>query len=116
MNTDSINELSKTVLEHCAARDWDPDERALAISVAIEAGELLEHFQFDNYAIRSDFAEVSSEVADVFIYMLQLCAKQNINLGEAVVAKLEKSAKKYPVGLTHEEQYTAKLEHRKRNR
>lgn len=77
-------------------RDWDqfhsPDN--LAKSISIEAGELLECFQWNN---EYDLENVTDEMADVFVYLLDLANKLNIDLLEVTDKKIDKNAEKYPV-------------------
>lgn len=61
----------------------------LAVSLALEASEVLEHFQWSDAA--DDRDELASELADVMLYLLQLASISEIDLGEAVIAKLEKN-------------------------
>ncbi len=61
--------------------------RNLAISLAIEAAEILEHFQFTDEVKEKD--ELGSELADVTLYLLQLAAVSGIDLEQAVLKKLE---------------------------
>ena len=77
-------------------RDWDQfhSPENLAKSIAIEAGELLECFQWDNNYNKEN---VCDELADVFNYCFQLASKLNINPEEIILNKLEKTRKKYPV-------------------
>ena len=87
-----ISELRKFNEE----RDWDQfhTEENLAKSICIEAGELLECFQW-NHDYELD--EVSEELADVFSYCIMLADKLNLNIEEIVLSKLEKTRLKYPV-------------------
>ena len=64
-------------------------KRNLAISLVLEATEVLEHFQWDEDSSRPD--ELADELADVMLYLLQLASFSNIDLGEAVMAKLQKN-------------------------
>lgn len=77
-------------------RDWDQfhTEENLAKSISIEAGELLECFQWDN---SYDREEVSEELADVLSYCIMLADKMNVDIEEIVLDKLEKTKLKYPV-------------------
>src|SRR5664279_3050324 len=61
--------------------------RNLAISLALEAGEVLELYQWSDAA--PDKAELSGELADVMLYLLQLASLSGIDLGEAVMDKLK---------------------------
>lgn len=80
------------------ARDWSqfhsPD--ALAKSVAIESGELLECFQ---WSAEGDVAEVRRELADVLIYSLLLADRFGLDVDEIIDAKLKENGQKYPVDL-----------------
>ena len=85
-------------------RDWKQfhDPRSLAVSVSIEAAELLEHFQWKDGAQAAEQArlkkgEIADEVADVAIYLLELCDVLDIDVAQAIIDKLGKNALKYPV-------------------
>ena len=77
-------------------RDWDQfhSPENLAKSIAIEAGELLECFQWDN---KFDKEEVCDELADVLNYCLQMASKLEVDPEEIILNKLEKNRKKYPI-------------------
>jgi NTP pyrophosphatase (non-canonical NTP hydrolase) len=77
-------------------RDWKQfhDPKNLAVSISIEAAELLE--QATRYAAENR-ERVSEELADVAIYLIELADITGIDLAQAIEAKLEKNAKKYPV-------------------
>jgi NTP pyrophosphatase (non-canonical NTP hydrolase) len=64
----------------------------LAISLVLEAGEVLEHFQWDEET--SDKAELAGELADVMLYLLQLASVSEIDLGQAVLDKLDVNYKR----------------------
>lgn len=77
-------------------RDWDQfhSPSNLAKSVSIEAGELLECFQWnDEYNLEN----VTDEMADVFVYLLDLANKLDIDLLEITDEKIDKNAIKYPI-------------------
>lgn len=85
-------------------RDWMKfhDPKNLAVSITIEAAELLEHFQWkDEKAveehIRSNREEIADEIADVAMYLIELADNLSIDLIRAIEIKLEKNAQKYPV-------------------
>jgi NTP pyrophosphatase (non-canonical NTP hydrolase) len=61
--------------------------RALAISLVLEASEVLEHFQWREKAADSD--ALGAELADVMLYLLQIASLHKIDLGEAVIKKLK---------------------------
>ncbi len=91
----------KTVIEEIdkfnKERDWDKfhSPENLAKSICIEAGELLECFQWNGENYNKD--EVCEELADVFTYCIQMAMKLEVNPEEIILAKLEKTKKKYPV-------------------
>ena len=61
--------------------------RNLAISLSLEANEVLEHFQWREEIVEKD--ELASELADVTLYLLQLASVSGIDLEQAVLKKLE---------------------------
>ncbi len=77
-------------------RDWDQfhSPENLAKSISIEAGELLECFQWNNNYNKQ---EVCDELADVFNYCFQLATKLEVNPEEIILNKLEKTRQKYPI-------------------
>ena len=91
-----MKELEKKIVKFAEDRDWlqfnTPEN--LAKSISIEAGELLECFQWnDNY----DLEEVKEELADVLNYCIQMANKLGVDPKQIVLDKMEKTAKKYPV-------------------
>ncbi|GAA3712270.1 nucleotide pyrophosphohydrolase [Zhihengliuella alba] len=86
-----LDELRQFVRE----RDWGKFHTPgnLAKSISIEAGELLECFQWDGAELES----AKEELADVLTYCLLLADKLGVDPAEIVTAKLEKSRDKYPV-------------------
>ncbi|MCM3705967.1 MULTISPECIES: nucleotide pyrophosphohydrolase [Cytobacillus] len=82
-------------------RGWQPyhNEKDLAISISLEANELLENFQWkgSEEALESSAENIKEEMADVLIYLLQLADKMDIDLEEEVFKKMEKNAIKYPI-------------------
>ena len=77
-------------------RDWDQfhSPENLAKSIAIESGELLECFQWNNNYNKD---EVCEELADVFTYCIMMADKLNVDPDEIILKKLDKTRKKYPV-------------------
>ena len=78
-------------------RNWDQfhSPENLAKSISIEAGELLECFQWNGEDYNTE--NVKDELADVMIYCLQMCDKMNIDPEKIMLEKMEKNATKYPV-------------------
>ena len=80
-------------------RDWNKfhTPENLAKSISIEAGELLECFQWDPSGNSTDFTHVKEELADVLTYCAMLADKQGWNIDDIVMEKLGVTKKKYPV-------------------
>lgn len=72
----------------------------LAISVSVEAGELLEIFQWQEprqQLSEKEAASVREEAADVFLYLLMLCEALDIDLAEAANRKIDANERRFPV-------------------
>jgi len=100
----SIDVLGVRLAHFVKERDWDQfhSPKNLAMAVAAEAGELLEHFQWltpEESSRLSDEAlsEVELEMADVLMFLVRLSDKLGINLHAAAEKKLAINASKYPV-------------------
>ena len=91
-----MKELMKEIEEFNKERDWDQfhSPENLAKSISIEAGELLECFQWNN---NFDKEEVCEELADVFTYCIMMADKLGVDPTEIILKKLDKTRKKYPV-------------------
>ena len=91
-----MERVQKEIEKFNRERDWDQfhSPENLAKSIAIEAGELLECFQWDN---KFDKEEVCDELADVLNYCLQMASKLEVDPEEIILNKLEKTRKKYPI-------------------
>jgi len=92
-----IRELTARMQELVASKGWyEPDSlrpqtpRNLAISLAVEAAEVLEHFQFREQPRRTE--ELAAELADTALYLLQLAAVSHIDLERAILDKLAVNA------------------------
>ncbi len=103
-----LGKLKELVNNFAKERDWDQfhSVKNLSMALSVESSELLEIFQWmsevDSNNLPSDpvkMQQVEEEVADIFVYLLRIASKTNINLEEAVIRKMEKNAKKYPVEL-----------------
>lgn len=94
----TFEEVQELVMDHIRARKWDKtnDSRGLAISLSLEANELLEYFQWNDTHIGTK-DDMASELADIIIYAIQFADRFDINIPEAVAAKIAKLDKKYPV-------------------
>ena len=101
----TIAELRQLVASFVAEREWNQfhSPKNLSMSLAIEAAELMEHFQWltidQSRAVAGDAAkmvEVSDELADVLCYALALANELRIDIAGAVRMKMVKNAEKYP--------------------
>ena len=96
-----LSNVIKDIRQFNDDRNWGKDHtpKNLATSVLIEAAELVECFQWltpeESYKVGNS-VEVNDEVADVLIYLLNLCDKLNIYPEVAIRHKLLKNASKYP--------------------
>ena len=91
-----MEELTKKIRKFAEEIDWlqfnTPEN--LAKSISIEAGELLECFQWNN---NYDKDELKYEIADVMNYCILLCSQIGVDPKQIILEKMEISAKKYPV-------------------
>ncbi len=78
-------------------RDWEKyhTPENLAKSVSIEAGELLECFQWS--AEQFELDDVKDELADVLVYCIQMAETLDLDVDELIMRKMDKNEKKYPV-------------------
>jgi NTP pyrophosphatase (non-canonical NTP hydrolase) len=120
-----MEKVTQELIEYMKERNWDTQVPGdLAKSISIEAAEILEHFQWASPTvaeIRADskkLQDLKMEIADVFIYLLQLTILFEMKPEEVIKEKLEYVKKKYPVDkikASREEYYKIKEEHRKNN-
>ena len=98
-----LRALSARTAAFTAERGWARfhSPKNLAMALSVEAAELVELFQWRTERESDDLDEatlsrVSDEIADVQIYLLQIAARLDVDIGRAVLSKLEKNARKYP--------------------
>lgn len=99
----NLNDLRDALRAFCEARDWPQyhTPKNLAMAMIVEAAELVEHFQWDTpeQSLRpapDKLAAIRDEVADTFIYLLELADVLGIDLLDAAFDKMAKNAVKYP--------------------
>lgn len=98
------NELLQQLIAFRQERDWEQfhNPKDVAISLSIEAAELLEWFQWRNKdeintMLASDKREaLEDEIADVAVYLTYLCHDLGVDLNQVIERKMQKNAKKYP--------------------
>ncbi|MGD6804476.1 nucleotide pyrophosphohydrolase [Rossellomorea aquimaris] len=96
-----IQSLINSVNKFRDDRNWRQyhNPKDLAISISIEAAELLEDFQWisSEKALHENKENIREEIADVLIYSLMLCSDLDLDVKKIVEEKLEKNGEKYPV-------------------
>ncbi len=101
----TVAELRRRVADFVAARDWEKFHapKNISMALAIEAAELMEHFQWITAeasrqvgADRDKLAAVGEEMADVLCYLLALANELDVDLAETLQAKMVKNEQKYP--------------------
>jgi len=105
-NKVTFEELKQRVRKFVAERDWEQfhHPKEIAISLSLEAAELLEHFQWkDNGTIteikqnKKLMKELSDELADVLVYSIDFANILGIDLTSAIEEKMKKNEEKYPI-------------------
>ncbi len=103
-STTTIGQLKALVHRFVQERSWESfhSPKNLSMSIAIEAAELMEHFQWTNQSppaipISYDSA-IAQELADVVAYSLALATVLGVDLSQALESKMERNKLKYPVG------------------
>ena len=99
-----IKNLTKKIIEFRDKRDWKQfhNPKDLAISLSLEAAEVLELFQWKDKKevekyIKDSREEIGEELADVLYWILLLSHDLNIDIVESFNQKMVKNEKKYPV-------------------
>lgn len=99
-----IQRLTQELIEFRDARDWKKfhNPKDIAVSLTLEAVEVLEHFQWRNGAelneyIKTHKDDIGEELADVFNWVLLLSDYLSIDIVQASERKIKKNEKKYPV-------------------
>jgi dCTP diphosphatase len=111
-----IKELTAKIKAFRDARDWRQfhNHKDVALSLVLEASEVLEHFQWksskevEEHGIANK-EELADELADVAMYLFELADNLKIDLPKAMLNKMKKNALKYPI-------HKAKGRHTKYNR
>ncbi len=99
----TLQNLKERMATFVRERDWEQfhNPKNLSMSIAIEAGELMEHFQWQTVEqskrLKKDaLQEIGEELADIVIYSLSMANYLQIDLSDTVLAKMEKNRNKYP--------------------
>jgi NTP pyrophosphatase (non-canonical NTP hydrolase) len=103
----TVADLRLAVQKFVSDRNWEPyhASKNLAMSIAIEAAELMEHFQWSSLEAGTASlddpekkAEVAEELADILIYCLSFANHAEIDISDEVMAKLAKNEFRFPKG------------------
>jgi dCTP diphosphatase len=101
----TIAQLRENIRQFVTERDWEQfhSPKNLAMALAVEAAELMEHFQWIDIADsrrviddRQKLEQIGEELADVISYALALANELQLDVSDAVRRKMEKNAQKYP--------------------
>ena len=100
----SIQDLQRAIKEFVDERDWNQfhNPKDLAISLSLEASEVLEHFQWKKPEeivehLAANKSEVGHELADVLYWVLLMANNLDIDLERMFIEKLQVNGKKYPI-------------------
>lgn len=101
---DSILSLTERIQAFVDAREWRQfhNPKDLAVAIAAEAGELMQHFVWQQEGqivdrVRNNRAEIASEVADVAILLFEFADNLGFNLGDVMAEKIAANEERYPV-------------------
>ena len=98
-----FDQIKTRLRDFAAERDWDQfhSPKNLSMALIVEAGELVEHFQWlkqdESLALSSDrLGQVAQEIADIQIYLVRLADKLGVDIEKAVDEKMAINERKYP--------------------
>lgn len=99
-----LKDLTRKIKKFRDERNWKQfhSPKDVAISLVLEASEVLEHFQWKNEEeikthLKESRVEIGEELADVFYWVLLMCEDFGIDIKEALDKKLKKNEEKYPI-------------------
>ena len=101
-----LEELRALISNFAKERDWDQfhSPKNLSMALIVEAGELVEHFQWlkqsESHELSKDKLEaVEEELADILVYLIRIADRLDIDLIDAARKKIKSNAAKYPVDM-----------------
>lgn len=110
-----LDQLREKILQFRDERNWQQfhNPKDLALSLSLEASELLELFQWktSEEAVEKNLDKMKDELADVLIYAILFANELEINIESVINQKLQKNNTKYPIRLSYSNKakYTAFL-------
>lgn len=108
MKNIDLQKLNADIETFVNEREWDQfhSVKNLSMALSVESSELLEIFQWmpeqDSNKVKNDtkvMQKVEDEVADIFLYLMRIVSKTDIDLEKVVRAKMKKNAEKYPASI-----------------
>ena len=98
-------EIQKRLRKFAADRDWEKfhSPKNLTMALSVEVAELVEIFQWSNSGGLEEMENpnirknIEEELADIFIYLLKISDKLNLDIEKTIYQKIEKNEKKYPI-------------------
>ena len=101
----NIEEIQKRLRKFAADRDWEKfhSPKNLTMALSVEVAELVEIFQWSNSGGLEEIENpnirknIEEELADIFIYLLKISDKLNLDIEKTIHQKIEKNEKKYPI-------------------
>ena len=104
MRRPELEALRRSIARFAKERDWDQfhTPKNLAMALSVEAAEIVELFQWltpeqSAKLSKRDREALADELADMFVYLLRLASRFDIDLFSAARSKMKKNARKYPV-------------------
>jgi NTP pyrophosphatase (non-canonical NTP hydrolase) len=100
---DSIDDLTNRIRAFVAAREWQQyhNPKDMAVAIAAEAGELMQHFVWQQpeqveQRVLEHREEIASEIADVGILLFEMADIMGVKLGDVMAAKIAHNEQRYP--------------------
>tara|TARA_Y100000591_G_scaffold1504_1_gene1296 strand:- start:1566 stop:1913 length:348 start_codon:yes stop_codon:yes gene_type:complete len=101
----NVEEIQKRLRKFATDRDWEKfhSPKNLTMALSVEVAELVEIFQWSNSGGLDEIENpdirknIEEELADIFIYLLKISDKLNIDIEQSIHQKIEKNEKKYPI-------------------
>lgn len=99
-----MKKIQTIIKEFSTKRDWEKfhNPKNLSMALSVEASELVEIFQWLDLEQSENLphdkkAHAKEEIADIAVYLIRMCMKLDIDLEEAIIEKMKKNEKKYPL-------------------
>ncbi|KUK49723.1 MAG: nucleotide pyrophosphohydrolase [Erysipelotrichia bacterium] len=101
---DKVDKIIKKIIDFRRARDWEQfhNPKDISLSLVLEAGEVMEHFQWKNKEeveeyVKTNKEEIGDELADVLYWIILMGYDLDIDIFDALDKKIKKNEEKYPV-------------------